>query len=49
MDNEELKRRLELMENNSYIYPKAFTKKDYIFTGIAALVCLIIIIGGGFL
>lgn len=49
MDNTELKKRLELMEGRSYIYPEAFSKKDYIFTAAIALICLVFIIGGGFL
>lgn len=49
MDSDELKRRIELMNKNSYVYPKAFSKRDYIFTAIVALICLAFIVGGAFL
>ena len=46
---EALKNTISEMENEDYEFPKRFSKKDYIITGIVVLICLAGIILGAFL
>ena len=45
--DEDIKKRIETMEKEDYIFPKAFEKRDYIFTGIVILLCIAAVIWGG--
>lgn len=47
--NEEIAKRLNQMEEKDYHFANRFTKRDYIFTGIVALVCFIMLILGAYL
>lgn len=47
--NEEIEKRIAEMESPGYEFPDRFSKKDYIFTVIVGVVCLIGIIIGAFL
>ena len=46
---EKLENTISEMENESYEFPKRFSAKDYIVTGIVIFVCLIGVILGAFL
>lgn len=46
---DEVENRIQQMENESYEFPKRFSKKDYIFTAIVILICLAGVIGGAFI
>lgn len=45
----EVENRIQKMENESYEFPKRFSKKDYIVTAIVIFVCLAGVIGGAFI
>lgn len=45
----EVERRIQEIENESYEFPKRFSKKDYIVTAIVIIVCLVGLIGGAFI
>ena len=45
----EVEKKISEMEDKSYEFPKRFSKKDYIVTAIAILVCLAGVIGGAFI
>lgn len=45
----EIEKRIIEMENDDYEFPRRFSKKDYIITGIVALICLSLIIAGAFI
>lgn len=47
--NEEIEKRISEMESPDYEFPTRFSAKDYIFTVIVGVVCLIGIILGAFL
>ena len=46
---EEIEKKISEMENESYEFPKRFSKKDYIVTVIVILICLAGVIGGAFI
>ncbi len=46
---EEIEAKISEMESDSYEFPTRFTKKDYIFTVVVILVCLVGVIGGVFI
>lgn len=46
---DEVEKRISEMENENYEFPKRFSKKDYIVTGIVILVCLVGVIAGAFI
>ena len=46
---DEVEKRISEMENETYEFPKRFSKKDYIVTVIVILVCLAGVIGGAFI
>lgn len=45
----EVENKIIEMESESYEFPKRFSKKDYIITGIVILICLVGVIGGAFI
>ncbi len=45
----EIEKRISQMESDSYEFPRRFSKKDYIFTAVVAIICLAIVIGGAFI
>ncbi|GEM_PF-6610997 len=45
----ELIKRIDELESKTYIFPEKFTEKDYIFTAVVILICLIVVIGGALL
>ena len=45
----EIEKRISQMESDTYEFPRRFSKKDYIFTAVIAIVCLAIVIGGAFI
>ena len=47
--NNEIERRIEVMEAEDYEFPRRFSKKDYIFATIVGILCLAFIIGGAFI
>lgn len=46
--NEEIEKRIEEMERDDYEFPRRFSRLDYIVTAVVAVVCLALIICGGF-
>lgn len=46
---EEIEAKISEMESDSYDFPTRFAKKDYIFTAIVILICLVGVIGGAFI
>ncbi len=46
---EEIEAKISEMESDSYEFPTRFAKKDYIFTAIVILICLVGVIGGAFI
>ena len=47
--NNEIEKRLSIMEKSDYVFAKRFTGKDYIFTLVIVIVCFVFIIAGAFL
>lgn len=47
--NDEIERRIAVMEEENYEFPRRFSKKDYIFTALVGVICLAFIIGGAFI
>lgn len=47
--NDEINKRIAMMENKEYKFPRRFSKSDYICTISIALICLFFIILGAFL
>ncbi|MBO4387066.1 MAG: hypothetical protein J5817_08660 [Treponema sp.] len=45
----ELEGRIALMEEEGYVFPERFSKRDYIAVAVVALVCTIGLIAGGIL
>lgn len=45
----ELEGRLALMEEDSYVFPKRFSRRDYIAVAFVAIVCLFGLVAGGIL
>lgn len=45
----EIERRISAMESKDYVFPKRFSKKNYIFTVVIGFICLLGIIAGGFI
>lgn len=45
----EIKARIDAMEDDGYVFPKRFTKRDYIITFVVVLACLALVIAGAFL
>ncbi len=46
---EEIEKRIEELEKIDYDFPERFSKKDYIITGMVILICIVLIIMGGYL
>ena len=46
---DEVEKKISEMEDESYEFPKRFSKKDYIVTAIVILVCLAGVILGAFI
>ena len=46
---DEIEQRIVQMESNDYLFPKRFSKKDYMFVVLVVVVCLVLIILGAFL
>ena len=46
---DEVEKKISEMEDESYEFPKRFSKKDYIVTAIVILICLAGVIGGAFI
>ena len=46
---EEIERKIELMESENYEFPKRFSSKDYIVTVVIVMVCLGVVIAGAFI
>ena len=46
---DEVEKKILEMEKETYVFPKRFSKKDYIATVVVILVCLIGVIGGAFI
>lgn len=47
--NDEIERRIAVMEEENYKFPRRFSKKDYIFTALVGVICLAFVIGGAFI
>lgn len=46
---DEVEKKISEMEDESYEFPKRFSKKDYMVTAIVILICLAGVIGGAFI
>lgn len=46
---EEIEAKITEMESDSYEFPTGFSKKDYILTIVAILVCLVGVVCGAFI
>lgn len=46
---DEIEHRIVQMESNDYLFPKRFSKKDYMVVVLVVVVCLVLIILGAFL
>ena len=46
---DEIEQRIVQMESNDYLFPKRFSKKDYMVVVLVVVVCLVLIILGDFL
>ena len=46
---DEIEQRIVQMESNDYLFPKLFSKKDYMVVVLVVVVCLVLIILGAFL
>ena len=46
---EQVEKKISEMEEETYEFPKRFSKKDYIATAIVILICLASVIGGAFI
>ena len=46
---DEVEKKISEMEDESYEFPKRFSKKDYIITAIVIFVCLVGVILGAFI
>ena len=46
---DEIEQRIVQMESNDYLFPKRFSKKDYMVVVLVVVVCLVLIILGAFL
>ena len=46
---DEVEKKILEMENESYEFPKRFSKRDYIVTAILILICLVGVVGGAFI
>ena len=47
--DEEIEQRICEMEKTDYEFPRRFSKKDYIITGIVVFVCLGLVIADAFI
>lgn len=47
--HKEIENRISQMESESYEFPRRFSRGDYIFTAVVAVICLAAIIGGAFI
>jgi len=47
--NNEIEKRIEIMETPGHVFSKRFSKRDYIIVGIIVISCLALIIIGAFL
>ena len=47
--DQEIEKRISEMEKTDYVFPKRFSFKDYVITGVVVLVCLAAVIAGGFI
>ncbi|MBQ1644527.1 MAG: hypothetical protein II103_08365 [Treponema sp.] len=45
----ELEGRLALMEEDGYVFPKRFSRRDYIAVAFVAIVCVFGLVAGGIL
>lgn len=45
----EIENRISQMEDKDYEFPRRFSRKDYIFTAVVAVICLAAIIGGAYI
>ena len=46
---DEIEQRIVQMESNDYLFPKRFSKKDYMVVVLVVVVCLVLILLGAFL
>ena len=46
---DDVEKKISEMEDETYEFPKRFSKKDYIVTAIVILICLVGVIGGAFI
>lgn len=47
--NNEIEKRLSIMEKSDYVFAKRFNRKDYIFTLIIIVICFVFLIAGAFI
>lgn len=47
--DDEIEKRIEIMESSDYIFPQKFNKRDYIVSAVVAILCIAIIIYGAYL
>lgn len=47
--DEEIEKRIEIMEKKDYVFAKKFNRNDYVIVTITVLLCLFIIIVGVYL
>lgn len=47
--DEEIEKRIEIMESQDYIFAKRFSKVNYIFTALVIFICLIMLVIGAYL
>lgn len=41
--------KIETMERDNYVFPKRFSKRDYIFLAVFVIICLALVIMGAWL
>lgn len=46
---DEIEKKIQEMEAPDYEFPQRFSKKDYLFTAVVGICCLIFIIAGVFI
>ncbi len=47
--DEQILEKIEEMEDPSYVFPKRFSRGDYIVVGISVVICIAALIAGSFI
>lgn len=45
----EIEKRINIMESSDYLFPRRFSKTNYIFTASVIFICLIMLVIGAYL